>query len=257
MHTCALLRVAIVSDQMLALLFDRVGRFVPLPVLGSFICAIGLELLIEQTWHMRHKVTTEELLEIVFLLFVMIFSFVGGFALGMFMALVAFTAKYTSTPVIKSILNGDEYQGSATRSKETRAFLHRYASEIITLRLQGFIFFFTAEKLRKSVIGVYESLMDDVRILFSTPFLTSSPLACAYVLFARCLRPGLNPFRVHAGQAREHDDPGLPHGRVRGRHRCQEAQEALALHRPCGPEDLLHEPDGEDEGNVCRRRIGE
>ena len=77
------------------------GRFVPLPVLGSFICAIGLELLIEQTWAMRKKVTNEEMLEIVFLLFVMIFSFVGGFALGMFMALIAFTAKYTSTPVIK------------------------------------------------------------------------------------------------------------------------------------------------------------
>merc|ERR1712166_1609325 len=103
-------------------------------------CAIGLELLIEQTWAMRKKVTNEEMLEIVFLLFVMIFSFVGGFALGMFMALIAFTAKYTSTPVIKTILNGDEYQGSAARSKETKAFLHRYASEILTLRLQGFVF---------------------------------------------------------------------------------------------------------------------
>eukprot|EP01043_Picozoa_sp_COSAG02_P026060 COSAG02_NODE_1490_length_12364_cov_67.758418_4_plen_904_part_00 len=142
-------------------LFYLFGRFVPLPVLGSFICAIGLELLIEQTWHMRHKVSTEEMIEIISLLFVMVFSFVGGFALGMFVALVSFTAKYTSTPVIKTILNGDEYQGSATRSKETRAFLHRYASEVITLRLQGFVFFFTAEKLRKSVIGVYEKLMGE------------------------------------------------------------------------------------------------
>ena len=142
-------------------LFYLVGRFVPLPVLGSFICAIGLELLLEQTWHMRKKVSTEEMIEIISLLFVMVFSFVGGFALGMFIALVSFTAKYTSTPVIKSVLNGDEYQGSATRSKETRAFLHRYASEVITLRLQGFVFFFTAEKLRKSVIGVYEKLMGE------------------------------------------------------------------------------------------------
>jgi MFS superfamily sulfate permease-like transporter len=32
------------------------ARFIPLPVLGAFICAIGLELVLEWTLHMKHKV---------------------------------------------------------------------------------------------------------------------------------------------------------------------------------------------------------
>ena len=133
------------------------ARFIPLPVLGAFICAIGLELVLEWTLHMRHKVTKEEMYEIVGLTVLMLYSFVGGFMLGMLMALVSFTAKYTSTPVIRSILDSSEYQGTATRCKRDEAILSRYASEIITLRLQGFIFFFTAEKLRQSIISVHHS----------------------------------------------------------------------------------------------------
>jgi MFS superfamily sulfate permease-like transporter len=61
------------------LLFFGVARFIPLPVLGAFICAIGLELIIEWTWHMRHHLNKEEMYEVSFLFLVMMYSFVGGF----------------------------------------------------------------------------------------------------------------------------------------------------------------------------------
>eukprot|EP01048_Picozoa_sp_COSAG05_P014363 COSAG05_NODE_1621_length_4386_cov_3.207371_1_plen_63_part_10 len=44
--------------------------------------------------------------------------------------------RYTSTPIVRSILNGAEYQGAATRSSRDAAYLQRYACEILTLRLQ-------------------------------------------------------------------------------------------------------------------------
>ena len=44
--------------------------------------------------------------EICGLTLVMMYSFVGGFMLGMLLALISFTAKYTGTPIVKSILNG-------------------------------------------------------------------------------------------------------------------------------------------------------
>jgi hypothetical protein len=37
---------------------------------------------------------------------------------------------------MQAVLNGEEYQGSAARSRMSQAYLQRYASEIITLRLQ-------------------------------------------------------------------------------------------------------------------------
>lgn len=39
-------------------------------------------------------------------------------------------------------------QGKALRDSKSKTILVRYGSEVLSLRLQGFIFFFTAEKLR-------------------------------------------------------------------------------------------------------------
>jgi SulP family sulfate permease len=128
------------------------ARYIPIPIIGGFIAAIGMELLVEWLWHMRHKLSKSEMKELQVLFLLMTISFIGGFLIGMLLSLLAFTARYVQTPVIKTALDGSEYQGKALRDWRSKTILLRYGSEILTLRLQGFVFFFTAEKLRTAVM---------------------------------------------------------------------------------------------------------
>eukprot|EP01051_Picozoa_sp_SAG22_P006810 SAG22_NODE_459_length_10228_cov_9.593642_7_plen_976_part_00 len=132
------------------------ARYIPVPVIGGFIAAIGMELLVEWIWHMRHKLAKSEMKELLLLFLLMTFSFIGGFLLGMLLSMLAFTARYIQTPVIKSALDGTEYQGKALRDWRGKTMLLRYGTQILTLRLQGFVFFFTAEKLRLSTMTLLE-----------------------------------------------------------------------------------------------------
>eukprot|EP01052_Picozoa_sp_SAG31_P011701 SAG31_NODE_668_length_12945_cov_15.915849_11_plen_491_part_00 len=132
------------------------ARWIPIPVIGGFIAAIGMELLVEWIWHMRHKLSKSEMHELLLLFLLMTYSFIGGFALGMLLSTLAFTARMVQTPVIKTILDGTQYQGKALRDWRARTILARHGSKILTFRLQGFIFFFTAEKLRNSLVDVLE-----------------------------------------------------------------------------------------------------
>jgi MFS superfamily sulfate permease-like transporter/CRP-like cAMP-binding protein len=137
------------------LFFGRyIAMLVPIPVVGGFISAIGMELLVEWIWHMRHKLTKSEMYELMLLFIFMCFNFILGFLFGMMLSLLAFTARYVQTPVVKTALTGRDYQGKAVRDWKSKTVLMRYGSEILTLRLQGFIFFATAERLRFTVMDM-------------------------------------------------------------------------------------------------------
>lgn len=131
-----------------------VAMIVPIPVVGGFISAIGMELLVEWIWHMRHRLTKSEMYELLLLFTFMCFNFILGFVFGMMLSLLAFTARYVQTPVVKTALSGRDYQGKAVRDWKSKTVLMRYGGQILTLRLQGFIFFATAERLRVTVIDM-------------------------------------------------------------------------------------------------------
>jgi MFS superfamily sulfate permease-like transporter/CRP-like cAMP-binding protein len=129
----------------------HLAAIIPVPVIGGFIAAIGIELMIEWMWHMRHKLSRTELYELGILFLMMTWDFVGGFTVGMMLSLLSFTARYVQTPVIKITLDGNQFGGRAMRGWRDKTILMRYGSQILTMRLQGFIFFATAERLRQSV----------------------------------------------------------------------------------------------------------
>ena len=70
------------------------AAIIPIPVIGGFIAAIGIELIMEWMWHMRHKLSRSESHELVFLFLLMTYDFIGGFTLGMLFSMLSFTARY-------------------------------------------------------------------------------------------------------------------------------------------------------------------
>jgi len=186
------------------------ARFIPLPVLGAFIFAIGMELLVEWLVHYRKKVTRVEYQETVVLFLIMTLNFVVGFFLGIFFSLIVFASRYADVPVIKAgerksllpcllacffpylarllaclscdcaslvtgattmpdgnannangtlaaVMDGSEYHGRSTFSGHDTMVLKKWGGKILTVRLQGFIFFFTAERLRSDLLTLIQA----------------------------------------------------------------------------------------------------
>ena len=91
------------------------------------------------------------------LFFLMTIHFVLGFLVGILASLVTFASRYSSIPVIKTVMDATEYQGRSVWGGHHTLILQKYGHKILTIRLQGFIFFFTAESLRADVHAVIES----------------------------------------------------------------------------------------------------
>lgn len=102
----------------------------PLPVLGGFVVAIGLELMEEWILKMKKQMTGTEFVEVLVLFTVMSFGFVQGFIVGLFQALVVFAGKYSQLPTIKSAMTMTEYQGTNVWNHKQQAVLQRYGKTL-------------------------------------------------------------------------------------------------------------------------------
>ena len=78
-------------------------------------------------------------------------------AVGIFFSLVVFASRYADVPVIKAVMDGSQYQGRSTFSGHDTLVLNKWGCKILTVRLQGFIFFFTAERLRSDLLHIVAS----------------------------------------------------------------------------------------------------
>ena len=75
----------------------------------------------------------------------------------MFFSLIAFASRYADVPVIKAVMDGSEYQGRSSFSGHDTIVLKKWGCKILTVRLKGFIFFFTAERLRLDLLRLIQS----------------------------------------------------------------------------------------------------
>jgi MFS superfamily sulfate permease-like transporter len=55
------------------------------------------------------------------------------------------------------VMDGSEYQGRSTFSGHDTMVLKKWGGKILTVRLQGFIFFFTAERLRSDLFTLIQA----------------------------------------------------------------------------------------------------
>jgi SulP family sulfate permease len=70
-----------------------------------------------------------------------------GIAVGVLAAVVMFVVSYSRINAVKHALSGTTYHSKVERPLVHRQTLHERGGEILILRLQGFIFFGTAQKL--------------------------------------------------------------------------------------------------------------
>lgn len=135
--------------------------YMPIPLFGGLLLWIGLSLLYDWLVDSFQKMPRREYLIILVILFVIsAVGFLEGVLAGLISAVILFVLDYSRVEIVRYAVTGENLRSSADRSPEDRVFLLSRGQEILTVRLQGFVFFGTAHQLQTFV---RKRLFDDAQ----------------------------------------------------------------------------------------------
>lgn len=152
-----------VSSRWVGLLASSVFAFVllfgggtlsliPTLISGGILFFLGITFLVEwlyDAWFQLPRI--DYALVLVILGVVAGFGFLQGVGTGIAIAMVLFVVNYSRIDIVKDTLNGKTYQSKAERAYDHRQLIRLFGDQIYILRLQGFVFFGTAQALLKRV----------------------------------------------------------------------------------------------------------
>ncbi len=136
-----------------ALVFgDVVLAVVPTPLLAGLVVWVGLSLVIDWLLRSYARLPVWEYLVVV-LIFIAIITvgFVWGLLAGLIAAAVLFVVEYGRVEIVRHVLTGRDYQSGNDSSEARRSALQAAGDAILIVRLQGFLFFGTADRMRRRI----------------------------------------------------------------------------------------------------------
>lgn len=120
----------------------------PKPILGGLLMFLGLSFMVEWLWDARERLArTDYFIVILILIIIGLKGFLAGVGVGSVVAVVLFVVKYSRIDVVKHDLSGAVHHSNVDRRAEHRKLLAEQGRRINILKLQGFIFFGTANLL--------------------------------------------------------------------------------------------------------------
>ncbi len=126
--------------------------YIPKLVLGGLVMFVGLLLLADWVYDAWFKFPHIDFAIIMLILVTIAWQgFLVGVLVGFVAALIMFVINYSRTDVVRHALSGADYRSRVTRSPASREALTELCQQIYILRLQGFIFFGTANTLFETV----------------------------------------------------------------------------------------------------------
>jgi len=125
---------------------------VPLPVLAAIVLATGSTLLFERlVLSYRTLPLGEYLIVLGIFLTTVALGFLTAVVFGVLAAMTLFVFEYSRAGVVKLEVSGRDFQSGAASSENHRKLLREHGDAILIMRLQGFLFFGTANGLRRAI----------------------------------------------------------------------------------------------------------
>lgn len=117
-------------------------------VLGSLVAFLGISFLVDTLIDNWSKLpATDYAVIILILLVAATVGFMEAVAVGLLVAVILFVVKYSRIDLVRNELDGRTAQSRVTRSPEKCRILDASGDQLLVFRLQGFIFFGTADSL--------------------------------------------------------------------------------------------------------------
>ena len=125
---------------------------VPTVILGGVLIWIGGTLLVEWLVRSYRRLELREYL-VILLIFVIIVGvdFALGILAGLVAAVVLFVFEYGRLETVRHEMVGSGFQSSVETTEKRREALEEHGHAILIIRLQGFLFFGTADRLRRRI----------------------------------------------------------------------------------------------------------
>lgn len=105
----------------------------------------------------RQMVPTEWAITILIFLSIIVFGILYGIVIGLAISSLSFVYNYSKLPVVRNILGGHEMRSLVDRSQIETRYLVQNGRSIAILRLQGYLFFGTADGIVRSVRQILAS----------------------------------------------------------------------------------------------------
>lgn len=122
--------------------------FVPTLIVGGLLLFIGLSFLVEWVYDAwRNLPKLDYALVIMILVVVGWAGYLPGVGAGILAAVILFAVNYSRIDVVKDALTGQTYQSNVERPEGHRTILYQKGLHVHILRLEGYIFFGTAQGL--------------------------------------------------------------------------------------------------------------
>lgn len=128
--------------------------FLPKMIVGGLLLYVGLDFLLEWVVEAWFRLSRGDYLLVLLVLAVTAgVGFLEGIGVGIVAGLILFTVNYSRVNVVKHTLSGAQYHSNVDRSEALRTRIKEQGEAIYVLKLQGYIFFGTANRLLNQVRG--------------------------------------------------------------------------------------------------------
>jgi len=126
--------------------------FFPKAIVGGLLLFLGFSFLAQWIWDAWPKLSRADYAVVVLILIVVgAFGFLPGVGVGVIAAVILFVVKYSTAEVVKHALSGAQHRSNVDRPKRHHRLLGEHGERIHILKLQGFLFFGTANSLLTQV----------------------------------------------------------------------------------------------------------
>jgi SulP family sulfate permease len=130
-------------------IFDtELVAYFPKVILGAVVVYLGLGLLVEWIYAAWFKFPKVDFLIIVSVMAVIASTgFLNGLLFGLLVATILFVVSYSRISIVKFALSATDYRSRVTRGAQQQQLLEREGDHVYIMKLQGFVFFGTANSL--------------------------------------------------------------------------------------------------------------
>jgi SulP family sulfate permease len=132
--------------------------YIPKFVFGAVLIYLGIELLMDWVYAAWFKFSRIDFLVVITILVILAVSGVlQGIIAGLILAVAMFAVNYSRVNVIKFAFTGREFRSRVTRAPHENQVLDTHGDQIYILKLEGFIFFGTAN-------GIFDTLRQRIKM---------------------------------------------------------------------------------------------
>jgi len=125
---------------------------IPRMIVGGVLVFLGLAFMVEWVWDKRRLLPPLEYgVVLAILLAIIVWGFLIGVVIGLVLAVVLFAVSYGRIELVREVAFGETYRSNVDRPADERAELRTLGDRVQILRVSGFVFFGSTNRLLERI----------------------------------------------------------------------------------------------------------